>query len=112
MTASYLNSRKWSLASRSVITDDTGTERFEVQGPLAFSAGDTWSGGCAPALITPVGSVAVRCLQHLREDKLEGPSMADPFTLGAVGAVVLTEGIKFLYGRLARRSSDGASARP
>ena len=25
--------------------------------------------------------------------------MADPFTLGAVGAVVLTEGIKFLYGQ-------------
>ena len=41
----------------------------------------------------------VRCLKHLREIKLEGPSMADPFTLGAVGAVVLTEGIKFLYGQ-------------
>jgi uncharacterized protein YxjI len=37
MTASYLISRKWTLGNRSVITDDTGTERFEVQGPLAFS---------------------------------------------------------------------------
>ena len=26
-------------------------------------------------------------------------SMADPFTLAAVGAVAITEGIKFLYGQ-------------
>jgi hypothetical protein len=37
MTASYLISRKWTPGNRSVITDETGTERFEVQGPLAFS---------------------------------------------------------------------------
>jgi uncharacterized protein YxjI len=39
MSASYLISRKWGLSSRSVITDDTGVEQFEVQGPRAFSGG-------------------------------------------------------------------------
>ena len=37
MSASYQISRKWALGNRSVITDDTGTERFEVQGPRGFS---------------------------------------------------------------------------
>jgi uncharacterized protein YxjI len=37
MSASYQISRKWALGARSVITDDTGIERFEVQGPRGFS---------------------------------------------------------------------------
>jgi uncharacterized protein YxjI len=37
MSASYLISRKWSLTNRSVITDDAGVERFQVQSPSAFS---------------------------------------------------------------------------
>jgi uncharacterized protein YxjI len=37
MSASYQISRKWALGNRSVITDDAGTERFEVQGPRGFS---------------------------------------------------------------------------
>jgi uncharacterized protein YxjI len=37
MSASYQISRKWALGNRSVITDDTGAERFEVQGPRGFS---------------------------------------------------------------------------
>lgn len=39
MSASYLISRKWALGNRSVITDDAGTEQFEVQGPRGFSGG-------------------------------------------------------------------------
>jgi len=37
MASNYLLSRKWSLANRFAITDDTGVEQFSVEGPLAFS---------------------------------------------------------------------------
>jgi uncharacterized protein YxjI len=38
MPRSYLMSRKWSLASRFTITDETGAPQFEVQGKSAFSS--------------------------------------------------------------------------
>ena len=37
MASAYLISRKWSLASRFAITDETGAPQFEVQGRSAFS---------------------------------------------------------------------------
>jgi uncharacterized protein YxjI len=37
MDTKYLISRKWALTDRFAITDDSGTEQFEVQGRLAFS---------------------------------------------------------------------------
>lgn len=37
MGLNYLISRKWALAARFAITDDTGVPRFEVQGRSAFS---------------------------------------------------------------------------
>jgi uncharacterized protein YxjI len=37
MTANYLISRKWSLANRFAITDETGMEQFAVEGRLGFS---------------------------------------------------------------------------
>ena len=38
MPRSYLIARKWSMANRFTITDETGAPQFEVQGKSAFSS--------------------------------------------------------------------------
>jgi uncharacterized protein YxjI len=38
MAKSYLMSRKWSLANRFAITDETGTPQFEVQGRMSLGS--------------------------------------------------------------------------
>ena len=52
---------------------------------------------------------------HTKRLGLVGREMADPLTLAAVGAVALTEGIKFLYGQAGEtlkrwRESKGTKA--